>query len=221
MLIIGTIALVWYLSPGIQSLANEAWNVLNSGNREKLRDWVSQFGAGGIIILLFFFLVQMFAFVIPSWFLIVVSVLAYGPVGGGIIALVGLVLAATVAYWIGRLFSEFTIKKMIDQKSEKKMRHYLQRYGFWTVVIFKLAPFLSNDLISYAAGLVSMSFSRFLLASTIGSSPLVMIIAYLGETNERLRNGFLIVSVISVVGFIIYVWWDQKQQHLIEPKKSM
>lgn len=221
MLITGMFAAVWYLSPEIQELINEAWNVFISGSREKLRDWVSQFGAGGAIILLFFFLVQMFAFIIPSWFLIVVSVLAYGPVSGGLIALAGLVLAATVAYWIGRLFSEFTIKKMLDQKSEKKIRLYLQRYGFWTIVIFKLAPFLSNDLISYAAGLVSMSFPRFLLASTIGTSPLVILIAYLGETNERLRNGFLIVSVISVVGFIIYVWWDQKQQQLIEPKKGI
>jgi uncharacterized membrane protein YdjX (TVP38/TMEM64 family) len=211
-LIIGTLILSWFLSPRVQSLSNEAWSILQSGNRELLRDWVSQFGEAGVIVLLFFFLVQMFAFVIPSWALVVVSVLAYGPLIGGIVALAGTVLAASVAYWIGRLFSEFTIKKILKQKSEKKMRVYLQRYGFWVVVIFKLAPFLSNDIISYAAGLVSMSFPRFFLASVVGTSPLVILIAFLGETNERLWNGFIVVSVVSIIGFVIYVWWDQKQQ---------
>ena len=195
-LIIGTLILSWFLSPRVQSLSNEAWSILQSGNRELLRDWVSQFGEAGVIVLLFFFLVQMFAFVIPSWALVVVSVLAYGPLIGGIVALAGTVLAASVAYWIGRLFSEFTIKKILKQKSEKKMRVYLQRYGFWVVVIFKLAPFLSNDIISYAAGLVSMSFPRFFLASVVGTSPLVILIAFLGETNERIWNGFIVVSVV-------------------------
>jgi uncharacterized membrane protein YdjX (TVP38/TMEM64 family) len=209
-LIIGAIILSWFLSPRVQSLSKEAWNILQSGNRKLLRDWVSQFGAAGVIFLLFFFLVQMFAFVIPSWGLIVVSVLAYGPVIGGIVALAGTMLTASVAYWIGRLFSEFTIKRILKQKSEKKMRIYLQRYGFWVVVIFKLAPFLSDDIISYAAGLVSMSFPRFFLASVVGTSPLVILIAFLGETNERLWNGFIVVSVVSIIGFVFYVWWDQK-----------
>lgn len=211
-LIIGSLILSWFLSPKVQNFSKEAWDVLRSGNREQLRGWVSQFGAAGVIFLFFFFLVQMFAFVIPSWFLVVVSVLAYGPLIGGIVALAGSVFAASVAYWIGRLFSEFTTKKIIGQKSEKKMRVYLERYGFWVVAIFKLAPFLSNDIISYAAGLVSMSFPRFFLASVIGTSPLVILIAFLGETNERLWNGFFVVSFISIVGFLVYVWWDQKQQ---------
>jgi len=210
--IISGLILCWFLSPNIKSVSKEAWDVLCSGNREQLRDWVSQFGTAGVIFLFFFFLVQMFAFVIPSWALVIVSVLAYGPVIGGIVALAGSVLAASVAYWIGRLFSEFTIKKLLEQRAEKKMRVYLQRYDFWVVVIFKMAPFLSNDIISYTAGLVSMSFPRFLLASVVGTSPLVILIAFLGETNERLWNGFFLVSVISIIGFIIYVWWDQRQQ---------
>lgn len=210
--IIGGLFLSWFLFPSVQNLSKEAWDVLLSGNREQLRSWVSQFGAAGVVILLFFFLVQIFAFVLPSWLLVVVSILAYGPIIGGIVALTGSVLAASVAYWIGRIFGEFTIKKIIGQKSEKKMKPYLQRYGFWVVAIFKLAPFLSNDIISYTAGLVSMSFPRFFLASVVGTSPLVVLIAFLGETNERLWNGFFIVSVFSIIGFIIYVWWDQKQQ---------
>lgn len=211
-LIISTLILSWFLSPRVQIISKEAWNVLRSGNREQLRDWVSQFGAAGIIFLLFFFLVQMFAFVIPSWALVVVSVLAYGPVIGGIVALAGSVLTASVAYWIGRLFSEFTIKKIIGQKTGKKMRVYLERYGFWVIAIFKVAPFLSDDIISYTAGLVSMSFPRFFLASVVGTTPLVVLIAFLGETNERLWNGLIVISVLSIIGFIIYVWWDQKQK---------
>lgn len=198
----------------------EAWNILTSEDRQLISDWVSQFGIFGIIILLLFFLVQMFIFILPSWFLIVVSVLAYGPVMGGVIALGGIALAATAAYWIGHFFGDLTIHKIIDKKNEEKMKTYLDRYEFWLVVIFRLAPFLSDDIISYIAGLTFMSYSRFILATIIGSSPLIAVIAYLGETNERLFNGFIIISIICIISFIGYVWWDRRQQSKLLPSKA-
>ncbi len=211
-LALGGVSLGYLLVPQIREFVNEAWQVLTSENRTRIERWVSEFGIWGIAILLFFFLVQMFAFVLPSWFLIIVSVLAYGPVLGGIIALVGIALAATVAFLIGRLFSEITVHKMIGKRNERKMRFYLDKYGFWIVVIFRLAPFLSNDVISFVAGLATMKYWHFMVATSIGITPLITLIAFLGETNERLRYGFIIASVISIIGFAIYVWWDRKQQ---------
>ncbi len=207
--IIAGLAGAFFLVPPAREFAQEAWRVLTSEDQTLIKGWVAQFGFWGVAVLLVFFLVQMFAFVLPSWLLIIVSVLAYGPVAGGIIALAGIALAATVAYSIGRLFSEVTVQKLVGEKSEKKIRLYLEKYGFWTVVIFRLAPFLSNDVISYVAGLVAMSYSRFLLATALGIAPLITLIAILGKTNERLRNGFIIVSIVSIIGLVIYIWRDR------------
>lgn len=209
--IFGGMLFAYLFIPQTRQFTHEAWNILTSEDDELIRDWVSRFGVWGVGVLMLLFLLQMFAFVLPSWFLIIVSVLAYGPVAGGIVALGGISLAATVAYTIGRLFSRVTIQKMIGAKSERKMRFYLNRYGFWLVVIFRLAPFLSNDVISFVAGLTEMSYKRFMVATVIGITPLIVLVSILGETNERLRNGLVVASVISIVGFGFYVWWDRRQ----------
>ncbi len=210
-LILGGLLLSFLFIPVIRTFFIEAWVVLTSEDNERIASWVNQFGFWGVAVVLIFFIVQMFAFVLPSWFLIIVSILAYGPYLGGLIALCGILIAATIAYWIGRLFSAVTVQKMIGEKSEKKMRFYLNRYGFWLVVIFRIAPFLSNDVISFVAGLTEMKYSRFIVASVLGITPLIILVAILGESNATLRNGLIVASLISIIGFVLYVWWDRRQ----------
>lgn len=214
-IVFGGLISAYFLSSQVQDFANEAWNVLTSEDRDLISNWISQFGIIGIILILLFFLIQMFAFILPSWFLIVVSVLAYGPVTGGIIALAGIVFSASIAYLLGHFLGDLVIKKMISPKTEQKMKLYLDKYEFWLVVIFRLSPFLSDDVISYIAGFTNMNFFRFILATIIGSSPLIAVIAYLGGTNERLINGFIVISLVCIAGFIAYVLWDRKQQRRI------
>jgi uncharacterized membrane protein YdjX (TVP38/TMEM64 family) len=210
--ILAAIVLGYFFNPAVQSFIDEAWVVLTSEDRERIEAWVDQFDWWGPLLLMALFLVQMFAFVLPSWLLIVVSVLAYGPWWGSVIALAGILLAASVAYGLGVLLSEVTLRKMLGESSERKMRVYLERYGFWLVVIVRLAPFLSNDVISFVAGLTSMGFRKFTAATALGISPLIALIAFLGTTNERLRTGFIVVSILSMIGFAVYVWWDHKHR---------
>jgi uncharacterized membrane protein YdjX (TVP38/TMEM64 family) len=218
--IIGGLVIAYFTIDNFEDFVKEAWNVLTSEDESRIEDWISQFGAWGPVILMASFLVQMFAFVIPSWMLILVSILAYGPFIGSLYALAGIFLAATVAYYIGSLLGEYTLEKIVGKKSEKKMKAYLKRYGFWLVVIFRMAPFLSNDTISFVAGLVDMRYRRFILATLLGILPLIALTAFLGETNERLKSGFIWVSVISIVGYGAYIWWDHKHgKKIIENKE--
>jgi hypothetical protein len=42
--------------------------------------------------------------------------------------------------------------------------------------------------------------------------PLIALLAYLGEDNDRLKSGLLWVSGVSLVLFGGYVWWDKRRQ---------
>ena len=91
------------------------------------------------------------------------------------------------------------------------MKHYLGRYGFWLIAIFRLAPFLSNDTISFVAGLSTIRFRKFITATALGITPLIGFVGYIGESTERLKSGLMWASIISLIGFGIYVWWDQQK----------
>ena len=210
--LIGTLAAFYFFNSSFHDFANEGWKVLTSENQDKIQAWVKELSFWGPIIILAGFIIQMFAFVIPSWLLMVVSILAYGPWKGSLLALAGVLLASVLAYGIGNYLSEYTLQKLLGKKSEQKMKSYLEQYGFWLIAIFRFAPFLSNDTISFVAGLSSMRFWNFVVATTIGILPLIGFIAYLGDSTDRLKTGFIWASAVCLVGFGLYIWWDQKKQ---------
>lgn len=210
-LIIGGGALAYFLLPDFQRFCQEAWQVLTSGDEGRVADWVAQFGFWGPALLLVLFFVQMVAFVIPSWLLILVCILAYGPWWGSGLALVGILMASAAAYFIGKSLSEATLLALLGEKAEKKMASYLENYGLGTVVVFRLAPFLSNDTISFVAGLTRMGLSRFMAGTALGIIPLIGLLAYLGGNTERLQQGLIWASAVCLIGFGLYVWWDKKK----------
>ena len=210
LLVVGLV-LLYFFVPSVNDFADEGWEVLSSGDEKRVSQWVEQFSWWGPLIIILAMIAQMFLLVIPTPLLMVVSVIAYGPWKGGAIVLLAIFCASSVAYAIGAYFGTPLIERLLGKKSEKKVEGFIEDYGFWAVIITRLSPFLSNDAISFVAGILKMGYWRFIGATMIGILPLTALIAYLGENNDRLINGLIWVSVVTLVGFIGYVWWDKRR----------
>lgn len=208
---IGTLVLLYFLNTDVNRFFDESWDVLSSGNERRIATWVSQFRWWGPLVIVLVMIAQMFLFVIPSVVVMVVSIIAYGPLYGTIIILTAIVCASSLGYLIGKLLGTSLIEGIIGGKSKGKIEYFLEKYGFWAVIITRISPFLSNDAISFVAGILRMGYWRFIGATLIGILPLTILIAYLGESNERLKIGLLWVSIISLIGFVGYVWWDKRR----------
>ena len=107
-IIIGLVAAYFFI-PGVRDFLTEAWTVLTSNDEERITNWVSDFGWMGPTMLILAMVAQMFLIVIPSVALMVVSVLAYGPIWGSLIILLSVFTASSVGYAIGSYFGEILI----------------------------------------------------------------------------------------------------------------
>lgn len=208
--IIAIILLSYFFIPQVQESLNTAWDVLTSGDKQRTEEWVSQFGWFGPLIIILTMIVQMFLLVIPTPILMVVAVVAYGPIVGSLILFTAIFLASSFGYFIGRYFGPVIVEKLIGPRTEKKISSFIDDYGFWTVIVIRLSPFLSNDAISFVGGVLRMGYWKFIGATMIGISPLIIFIAYLGGDYERLKTGLIWTSIVSLVLFIAFVWWDKK-----------
>lgn len=208
--IIAALVLSYFFIPQVQDFFSNGWDVLTSGDKQRTQQWVSQFGWFGPVVIVVTMILQMFLIVIPTPLLMVVAVLAYGPWIGAAILFVAVFLASSVGYFIGRYFGPVIVEKLIGYKTEKKISDFIDDYGFWTVIVIRLSPFLSNDAISFVGGVLKMGYWKFIGATMIGISPLIVFIAYLGGDYERLKTGLIWTSVISLVLFIAFVYWDKK-----------
>ena len=208
--IIAVTFLSYFFIPEVKSSIDTGWNVLTSGDKQRTEQWVSQFGWFGPLLIIIVMIVQMFLIVIPTPILMVVAIVAYGPIWGSLILFTAIFMASSIGYFIGRYFGPVIVEKLIGYRTEKKISNFIEEYGFWTVIVIRLSPFLSNDAISFVGGVLKMGYWKFIGATMIGISPLIIFIAYLGGDYERLKTGLVWTSIISLVLFIAFVIWDKK-----------
>jgi uncharacterized membrane protein YdjX (TVP38/TMEM64 family) len=209
-IVLGIIGL-YFFWPSFHEAINQAFAILASGDRERLHKFTGQFGVWGPLVIIVAMVVQMFLIVIPSVALMTVSILAYGPFKGGVISLLAILTAYTVGYLVGHALGRTTVDKLIGQETREKVEDYVEKYGFWTVILVRLSSFPLNDAISFVAGLLRMNYWLFMGAISIGLLPLLVLIAYLGETNERLQAGLLWVSGIGLIVFIVYKIYNHRK----------
>lgn len=207
--LVGAIVASYFFIPSIHHFINNAWDVLTSDDEQRIKDWVSGFGWYGPIVLILSMVVQMFLIVIPTIALMVVSILAYGPLWGSLIILVAVFAASSVGYFIGRYFGKTLILKLLGKKTESKIEDFIEDYGFWAVIVTRLNPFLSNDAISFVGGILNMPYWKFIGATFIGILPLTILIAIFGKSTDQLKTGLLWGSVFSLLAFVCYYLWKK------------
>lgn len=210
--IVAGLLAAYFIVPGVQESLKEAWEILTSDDEQRIRQWVSELGWMGPLTIVLAMIAQMFLLVIPTPLLMIVSILAFGPVWGSLIILVAVFCASSVGYMLGAYFGPPVVEKILGPKGEKQVKSFIEDYGFWAVIVTRLAPFLSNDAISFVGGMLRMGYWRFIGATLLGITPLTIFMAWLGENNDRLKTGLIWASLISLVAFIGYVWWDKRRR---------
>ncbi|MCK0115233.1 TVP38/TMEM64 family protein [Gelidibacter sp. F63206] len=202
----------YFTIPAINSFLDEAWNVLTSNDEARIKNWVEDFGWFGPVVIILAMVAQMFLLVIPTILLMIVTILAYGPFWGSVIILISVYIASSVGYVIGKYLGSGFISRLLGEKTLKKVSSFLEDYGFWAVVITRINPFLSNDAISFVAGILKMNYLKFIGATMLGIAPLIFLIAIIGENTDSLKNGLLWGSLGSLLIFGGYIWWDKKRK---------
>lgn len=214
--VVGAIVASYFLFPGFQNSVNEGYRVLSSNDRERISDWVSRFGYWGPLVILLVMILQMFLFVIPSIVVMMVTILAYGPLWGSVITVAGILLASSLGYSVGAYLGPVVVKKMIGPGTERKLCGFMKDYGMWAVIIARINPLLSNDATSFVGGLLRMGYGRFIAGTFAGILPLTIGIAILGENFQRMTMVLVWVSVVSIVALGLYVVYDKKRKSPIE-----
>lgn len=210
-LILGGIAAAYFFIPDFRTTIQEGWKLIKSGEREAISDWFRSFGATGPLLILLFMFLQMITVVLPSFVLMVVCVIGYGPIWGSLLSIGGIVLVAAIAYWIGHALGERVLQRFVGEKTERKMHKFLDSYGLGAVAVFRLSPFLSNDAVSFVAGMLNMPFMKFILGTLLGIVPLTIAIAFFAQSLEQLKTGLIWIGIVGIVLYAIYVWVDRKK----------
>lgn len=202
----------YFRYPEFHDFVNTAYEVLASGENERIQSWVHQFGAWGPAVVVAGMILQMFLFVIPTLVLMIASVLAYGPFWGLALIMVSVFAASSIGFWIGRWFGPVTVQKMVGTEKVEKIENLVNRYGFWVIVVTRLSPILSNDAISFVGGLLRMQYPKFIGATLAGTLPLATILAFVGKDTSNIETPLILLSGLSLAGVGAYIYQDHQKR---------
>lgn len=207
--LVGLAVTFYFISPDFRQGLQQAFTILTSDDEERTRAWVSQFGAWGPVIIIVTMILQMFLFIVPNILLILICILSYGPVWGGLLAWFGIFLASTVGYFLGNKLSPVIVDKLVSAKTQARLQHFISRYGMKAIFVFRISS-LSNDGLSLVAGLLKMQYRRFIAATLLGITPLITVLAIFGH-NGRVEKGLIWVGGFLLICLIVYIIIDRRR----------
>ncbi|MDQ2652375.1 MAG: TVP38/TMEM64 family protein [Chloroflexota bacterium] len=205
---LGAVVAAAYLSSAeIQAETARALAVLGSGDGHAVGDYLLSFGVWAPIASLFLMVLQAVAAPIPAIFVAFANGLAFGVVGGGLLTVAGQTLAAALCFGISRALGRGPAEALAGRFGLVAADTWFSRWGARGVLLLRLVPGVSFDVISYGAGLTSIRFGPFLLATAIGVAPQAFLYAYLIREAPQSAWVFYAVSwlVIGAIGSVAFL----------------
>lgn len=219
---IGTVvALVgcYFLIPSFHNGVNNAFIVLTSDDQERIHDWVKQFKAWGPIVIILSMVAQMFALLIPNLLLFIIAIVCYGPIWGPIICLGGVFLSSSLGYFIGKKLGPRAIDRFVSENTQEKIKVFVERYGVKAIFIARMSSF-SSDGISFVAGILEMSYRKYILSTLAGITPLLIMLAIYGK-NGNIERGLIWIAAISLIGLGLYIFFDRKKRRAVYQDRNI
>ena len=153
---------------------------------------------------------------LPDSVVVLAGGFIFGPVVGTLLTIVGQSLGASFDFLLARkLGRAFVVDRF--PKSVSLVDTYSHTLGWQTIFLMRLLPTLSFDVLSYAAGLSSLSFRTYFFATTAGLIPLAIITTVLGHS-ANIHSATLATTTLFV-GAIVIVGISYATHHLVKTKK--
>jgi uncharacterized membrane protein YdjX (TVP38/TMEM64 family) len=165
-------------------------DILSAGpSHETVERWVKQVGVLGPLLIVCLMVVAVVASPIPSAPIAVAAGAAYGHTLGTVLVAAGAEIGALLAFLFAKWLGHDALRKRFGNRLDMGLLGS-QNVLMMTVFASRLMPFVSFDLMSYAAGLTRLHFWRFALATFAGILPASFLLAHLGgEIAEAESNG--------------------------------
>ena len=164
---------VWHFAPSVFS------EVRGLMDAERLDLLVAGAGIWGPVVIVTLMTVAVVASPIPSAPIALAAGAAYGHLWGTVQVVIGAELGALIAFGLARILGHDVLRRVFGDRVDAGLLGS-QTALTATVLASRLMPFVSFDMISYAAGLSKLNSWRFALATLAGIIPASFLLAHFG-----------------------------------------
>ena len=207
LIIIIACILIYIFVPKVNSTINDIFKMFATGDFQVVKEFVAQYGAYAMAVSFLLMILQSVIAPLPAFLITFANANLFGWWQGAILSWSSAMVGAAVCFYIARILGRDVVEKLTSKTGLKQIDDFFDKYGKHSILIARLLPFISFDIVSYAAGLTSMGFLGFFIATGIGQLPATIVYSYVGGMltgGARLFvTGLLILFALSVLIILI------------------
>ena len=206
-LVMVAVAVVCLTVPSARDWLMKVFRMFQTGDFTVVKDFVASYGSYAMAVSFFLMILQSIVAPLPAFLLTFANANLFGWWQGAILSFTSAMAGAAVCFYIARFLGRDVTERLAGKAGLSEIDAFFYKYGRHAVLICRLLPFVSFDLVSYAAGLTAMSFGSFFLATGIGQLPATIIYSYVGGMltggAKAMVTALLILFAFSVLILLI------------------
>lgn len=214
-MILVLIGIYFFVAP-VKNAIKQVIFIFSMLDVDAIKGYILSFGIWAPIISFLLMVFQSVAAPLPAFLITFANAGLFGWVKGAILSWTSAMAGAVLCFYIARIYGRNTVEKLTSKFALEEIDDFFERYGNYAILIARLLPFISFDIVSYAAGLTSMSLWSFLWATGLGQLPATIVYSYAGEKltggTKTFVTGLLILFAVSALVFLIKKIWDEKNK---------
>lgn len=181
-------------------------NVLGFSFEPWARSWMAGAGAPAAAVVVGLLAVDIFI-PVPSSIVMVLSGAAFGVFWGSVLAFVGSIGGEWLGFELARKYGTRLSTRFIgDDAERRRLNAILLTHGAAAVAVTRALPVVMETM-SIVAGLSTMRRGTFLIASAIGTAPIVVIYAYAGAMSREMDSVVPAVVILLAVAAAGWIWY--------------
>lgn len=179
---------------------------------DKFREYIISSGNLGVLLIIFFQMLQTIIAPIPGEVIQIATGYIYGSGLGLIYITSGLLLGSMVVFYFTRFIGANFVKKLIKRKNMNWVEELTDSTKFSIILfIFFAIPGLPKDFLIYIAGLTAIKASKFFTILIVARLPWLLASVCIGSTmNNENYTVSIIIALVAVILFAIGLFYKDK-----------
>lgn len=206
--------------PSLRAWVGSVFAALGSGDIERVVDLIRSYGPWAAAVSFVLMVLQSLAAPIPAFLITFANAAVFGWWQGALLSWASAMAGAAVCFWLARAVGRDAVEGLASHTALASVDRFFERYGDRAILVCRLLPFMSFDIVSYAAGLTGMRFWGFLLATGVGQLPATVVYSYVGGMltggARLLMTALLAIFALFALGWLVKAVFANRHRDLME-----
>lgn len=191
--------------PAIKNALLDIVDIFKSLDIAVVKEYILSFGVLAPVVSFLLMVFQALAAPLPAFLITFANAALFGWVYGAMLSWFSAMVGAIICFYIARFLGREFVEKLTSKTALESVDGFFEKHGRYAILIARLLPFISFDIVSYAAGLTKMKIKDFVIATGLGQLPATIIYSYAGE---MLTGGakMFVYALLSLFAFSALIY---------------